>query len=83
VPASGIVSAIALSSRAGAQEHAVGSLGLKVAADPFFKVKKLIIDMITLLPSEANSDASHEGVCDKEMGQSKLTRNRLNEEVRK
>merc|ERR1719174_2754778 len=50
-------------------------------ATPFDKVKKLIDDMITRLIEEANEDATHEGFCDKEMGESKLTRNKLSEEI--
>merc|ERR1719215_2092048 len=56
-------------------------LAEKLAADPFAKVKQLIDSMITRLLEEANADADHEGFCDKEMGKSKLTRNRLNEEI--
>eukprot|EP00747_Dinoflagellata_sp_TGD_P152651 gnl/TRDRNA2_/TRDRNA2_177327_c3_seq4.p1 gnl/TRDRNA2_/TRDRNA2_177327_c3~~gnl/TRDRNA2_/TRDRNA2_177327_c3_seq4.p1 ORF type:complete len:480 (-),score=178.85 gnl/TRDRNA2_/TRDRNA2_177327_c3_seq4:103-1488(-) len=52
-----------------------------VMANPFGKVKKLIDDMITRLIEEANEDATHEGYCDKEMGESKITRNKLNEEI--
>jgi len=50
-------------------------------ADPFAKVKKLIDSMITRLLEEANADAEHEGWCDKEMGQSKVTRDKLTEEI--
>merc|ERR1719161_3134063 len=53
----------------------------QAAADPFAKVKKLIDSMITRLLEEANQDAEHEGWCDKEMGQSKITRNKLTEEI--
>lgn len=56
-------------------------LAEKIAADPFSKVKKLIDDMITRLLEEANSDAEKEGFCDKEMGKSKVTRTKLNEEL--
>merc|ERR1719453_1922660 len=52
-----------------------------VMANPFSKVKKLIDDMITRLLEETNEDATHEGFCDKEMGESKITRNKLNEEI--
>merc|ERR1719478_1499156 len=52
-----------------------------MAANPFGKIKKLIDDMITRLLEEANADAEHEGYCDKEMGESKITRNKLNEEI--
>lgn len=37
--------------------------------------------MITRLLNEANQDANHEGFCDKEMGQSKITRNKLTETI--
>ena len=56
-------------------------LAEKMAADPFAKVKKLIDDMITKLLEEANADAEKEGWCDTEMGKSKVTRNKLSEEI--
>merc|ERR1719473_512161 len=56
-------------------------LAEKMAADPFVKVKKMIESMITRLLEEANSDAAHEGFCDKEMGQSKITRSKLTEYI--
>merc|ERR1740130_752233 len=56
-------------------------LSQKIAADPFGKVKKMIDSMITRLLNEANEDASHEGFCDKEIGKSKVTRNKLSEDI--
>jgi len=56
-------------------------LAEKLVADPFVKVKAMIDSMITRLLNEANEDASHEGFCDKEMGQSKITRAKLTEDV--
>jgi uncharacterized coiled-coil DUF342 family protein len=56
-------------------------LAQKLMADPFAKVKKMIDDMITRLLEEANADANHEGYCDEEMGKSKITRNKLSEEI--
>lgn len=56
-------------------------LSQKIASDPFAKVKKLIDDLITRLLEESHADADHEGYCDKEFGQSKITRNRLNDEI--
>jgi len=56
-------------------------LAEKLAADPFAKVKKMIDSMITRLLNEANEDAQHEGFCDKEIGKSKVTRNKLNEDI--
>merc|ERR1719214_276553 len=59
----------------------LGLLAEKVAADPFAKVKKLIDDMITRLLEEANADAEKEGWCDKELGESKVTRTKLSEDI--
>merc|ERR1719272_1987084 len=56
-------------------------LGEKLAADPFAKIRGLIDDMITKLLEEANADAEKEGWCDTEMGKSKVTRNKLSEEI--
>jgi len=56
-------------------------LAQQISADPFAKVKKLIDDMITRLLKEAEEDANHEGFCDKEMGKSKITRNKLTEDI--
>jgi len=56
-------------------------LANKLLADPFAKVKQLIDTMITRLLEEANADADHEGFCDTEMGESKITRNRLNQDI--
>merc|ERR1719446_849280 len=41
----------------------------------------MIDDMITKLLEEANADAEKEGWCDTEMGKSKVTRNKLSEEI--
>jgi len=56
-------------------------LSEKLAADPFAKIRGLIDDMITKLLEEANADAEKEGWCDTEMGKSKVTRNKLSEEI--
>jgi len=56
-------------------------LAEKMAADPFSKVKKMIDSMITRLMEEAKQDAEHEGFCDAEMGKSKITRNKLTEDI--
>jgi len=56
-------------------------LAEKIAADPFAKVKKMIDSMITRLLEEAKADADHEGFCDKEMGKSKITRTKLQEDI--
>jgi hypothetical protein len=56
-------------------------LSQKLEADPFAKVKQMIDSMITRLLNEANEDAQHEGFCDKEIGKSKVTRNKLSEDI--
>merc|ERR1740130_253604 len=56
-------------------------LAQKLEADPFAKVKGMIDSMITRLLNEANEDAQHEGFCDKEIGKSKVTRNKLSEDI--
>merc|ERR1719420_2096818 len=61
--------------------HNLALLAQKMLADPFGKVKKMIDDMITRLLNEANEDAQHEGFCDKEIGKSKVTRNKLSEDI--
>jgi len=59
----------------------LGLLSEKIGADPFAKVKKMIDDMITKLLEEANADAEKEGWFDTEMVKSKVTRNKLSEEI--
>jgi len=59
----------------------LGLLAEKLAADPFAKVKKLIDDMITRLLEEANAEAEQKGFCDKELGMSKVTRDKLTSEI--
>jgi len=61
--------------------HQLALLAQKILADPFGKVKRMIDDMITRLLNEANEDAQHEGFCDKEIGKSKVTRNKLSEDI--
>merc|ERR1719230_584712 len=50
-------------------------------ADPFAKVKKLIWELVQKMEKEAAADATHEGFCDTEIGKSKVTRNKLNEDL--
>merc|ERR1719380_134243 len=50
-------------------------------ADPFAKVKKLIWELAQKMEKEAAADATHEGFCDTEVGKSKVTRNKLNEDL--
>jgi uncharacterized coiled-coil DUF342 family protein len=58
-------------------------IALRVAEDPFKKIKKMIEDMVSKLMEEANEEAEHKGFCDTEMGTNKNTRDTKTEEVDK
>jgi len=49
-------------------------LAVRVADDPFKKVKKLIKDLIVRLMEEANEEAEHKGWCDTELATNEQTR---------
>jgi len=54
---------------------------VRVDADPFKKVKKLISDLITKLLEEANEEAEHKGWCDTELSSNEQTRKEKTEAV--
>merc|ERR1719482_1535344 len=58
-------------------------IAVRVAEDPFKKIKKMIEDMVAKLMEEANEEAEHKGFCDTEMGTNKNTRDTKSEEVDK
>merc|ERR1719473_2420638 len=67
----------------GARLHSkkIGLLAESIESDPFAKIKGMIDGMITKLLEEAKADADQEGFCDAEIGKSKITRNKLSEDI--
>jgi len=59
----------------------LSALAVRVEADPFKKIKKMIKDLITKLLEEANEEATHKGWCDVELGTNKQTRDEKTEAV--
>merc|ERR1719375_1193745 len=59
----------------------LSALAVRVADDPFAKVKKMIKDLIVRLMEEANEEASHKGWCDTELSTNELTRKEKTEAV--
>merc|ERR1719375_1161653 len=69
-----------------AQAHTLNSrvlsaLAVRVGADPFKKVKKMIKDLITRLLEEANEEAEHKAWCDAELATNEKTRTEKTEAV--
>merc|ERR1712139_24124 len=52
----------------------LSALAVRVGADPFAKVKKMIKDLITRLMEEANEEAEHKGWSDTELSTNEQTR---------
>jgi chromosome segregation ATPase len=52
----------------------LSALAVRVEADPFGKVKKMIKDLIVKLMEEANEEAEHKGWCDTELSTNEQTR---------
>jgi hypothetical protein len=54
---------------------------VRVAADPFKKVKKMVKDLIVKLMEEANAETEQKGFCDKELATNEHTRKEKSEAV--
>merc|ERR1712194_938505 len=52
----------------------LSALAVRVADDPFAKVKKMLKDLIVRLMEEANEEAEHKGWCDTELSTNEQTR---------
>jgi len=61
--------------------HLLAQVALRVSADPFKKVKKLIKDLIVQLMEEATAETEHKGWCDTELTTNKQTRDGKTEQV--
>jgi len=59
----------------------LSALAVRVGADPFKKVKKMIKDLITRLLEEANEEAEHKAWCDAELATNEVTRKEKTEAV--
>jgi len=59
----------------------LSAFALRVAADPFKKVKKMIKDLIVKLMEEANAEVEHKGYCDTELATNTHTRKEKTEAV--
>ena len=59
----------------------LSALAMRVADDPFKKVKKMIKDLIVKLMEEANEEAEQKGFCDAELATNEHTRKEKTEAV--
>jgi len=59
----------------------LSTLAVRVDADPFVKVRKMIKDLITRLQEEAAEEAEHKGWCDTELSTNEQTRKEKTEAV--
>merc|ERR1712151_1179061 len=59
----------------------LSALAVRVADDPFAKVKKMIKDLIVRLMEEANEEAEHKGWCDTWVATNEQTRKEKTEAV--
>ena len=59
----------------------LSALAVRVADDPFAKVKKIIRDLVVRLMEEANAEAECKGWCDAKLSTNEQTRNEKTEGV--
>jgi hypothetical protein len=61
----------------------LSSMAMKVASDPFAKVKELIQKLIERLVAEATAEATKKGFCDLELGKAEKNRNHRWQDVKR
>jgi chromosome segregation ATPase len=59
----------------------LSAIAMRVGADPFKKVKKMVKDLIVKLMEEANAEADHKGWCDMELATNEKTRTEKSDAV--
>jgi len=59
----------------------LSTLAVRVANDPFVKVRKMIKDLLVRLMEEANEESEHKGWCDKELSTNEQTRKEKTDQV--
>jgi len=64
-----------------AQSSVLAAVALRVGADPFAKVQKMLKDLVVRLMEEANEEAEHKGWCDTELATNGQTRKEKTETV--
>merc|ERR1719393_1250141 len=79
-PAQGIAASFLRDRASRTSSRMLSLLAVKVEADPFKKVTKMIKDMIQKLMQEATEEAEHKGFCDTELTTNKQTRDAKTEE---
>jgi len=60
------------------ESRVLATVAVRIAGDPFAKVKKMIKDLLVRLMEEANDEAEHKGWCDTELSTNEQTRKEKN-----
>jgi len=80
-PAQSVVAAFLKGQARRLDSRVLAMIALRVAADPFKKVKKMIKDLVVKLMEEATSEAETKGFCDTELSTNEHTRKEKTSQV--
>jgi len=80
-PSQSVVAAFLKSQAKRIDSRVLAMIALRVEADPFKKVKKMIKDLVVKLMEEATSEAETKGFCDTELGTNEHTRKEKTSQV--